>query len=101
MTLEFYWHIFEKYANIKFHENPYSGRGVVPCGQTDSHEEADNFFSILRTRLKPLMRQYKFLRVDFFSSEGPRSRRYGRTAAMRLLVQPYDEDEDDYFLSFS
>jgi hypothetical protein len=27
----------------------------------------------------------------FFSGEGPRSRRYGRTAAMRLLVQPYDE----------
>jgi hypothetical protein len=42
--------------------------------------------------------------MDFFSSgEGPRSRSYGRTAAMRLLVQPYDEDEndDDYFLSFS
>jgi hypothetical protein len=26
----------------------------------------------------------------FFSGEGPRSRRYGRTAAMRLIVQPYD-----------
>jgi hypothetical protein len=36
----------------------------------------------------------------FFSGEGPRSRRYGRTAALRLIVQPYDED-DDYFLSFS
>jgi hypothetical protein len=37
-----------------------------------------------------------------FSGEEPRSRRYGRTAAMRLLVQPCDEDEDDgYFLSFS
>jgi hypothetical protein len=34
--------------------------------------------------------------------EGPRSRRYGRTAALRLLVQPYDGDDDDdyYFLSF-
>jgi hypothetical protein len=30
-----------------------------------------------------------------FSGEGPRSRRYGRTAAMRLIGQPYDEDEDD------
>jgi hypothetical protein len=40
--------------------------------------------------------------VFFFSGEGPRSRRYGRTAALRLIVQPYDEDEDDdYFLSFS
>jgi hypothetical protein len=42
----------------------------------------------------------------FFSGEGPRSRRYGRTAAMRLLVQPCDEDDDHddddyYFLSFS
>jgi hypothetical protein len=38
----------------------------------------------------------------FFNGEGPRSRRYGRTETMRLIVQPYDEDEgDDYFLSFS
>jgi hypothetical protein len=37
----------------------------------------------------------------FLSGEGPRSRRYGRTAALRLIAQPYDEDEDDYFLSFS
>jgi hypothetical protein len=44
------------------------------------------------------------VRLFFFSGEGTRSRRYGRTAAMKLLVQPYDEDEDDeddYFLSFS
>jgi hypothetical protein len=31
----------------------------------------------------------------FLSGEGPRSRRYGRTAALRLLVQPCDEDNDD------
>jgi hypothetical protein len=38
---------------------------------------------------------------DYFIGEGPRSRRYGRTAALRLTVQPCDEDEDDdYFLSF-
>jgi hypothetical protein len=29
------------------------------------------------------------------SGEGPRSRHYGRTAALRLLVQPCDEDGDD------
>jgi len=28
-------HIFEKYSNIKFHENPSSGSRVVPCGRTD------------------------------------------------------------------
>jgi hypothetical protein len=38
--------------------------------------------------------------VFFCGGDGPRSRRYGRTAAMRLIVQPNDED-DDYFLSFS
>jgi hypothetical protein len=39
----------------------------------------------------------------FFSGEGPRSRRYGRTAALRLIVQPRDEDDDDDddFLPFS
>jgi hypothetical protein len=40
----------------------------------------------------------------YFSGEGPCSRRYGRTAALMLLVQPCDEDDNDddyYFLSFS
>jgi hypothetical protein len=36
------------------------------------------------------------------SGEGPHSRRYGRTAALRLLVQPCDEDDDDdyFFINF-
>jgi hypothetical protein len=33
----------------------------------------------------------------FVRGEGPRSRCYGRTAALRLLVQPYDEDEEEQF----
>lgn len=28
-------HIFEKYPNNKFHQNPSRGRCVVPCGRTD------------------------------------------------------------------
>jgi hypothetical protein len=32
-------------------------------------------------------------KIKKFFSKGPRSRRYGRTAALRLLVQPCDEDE--------
>jgi len=35
MKLEFSRRVFERYSNIKFHENPYSGGRVVPCGQTD------------------------------------------------------------------
>jgi hypothetical protein len=30
----------------------------------------------------------------FFFCEGPRSRSYGRTAALRLIVQPCDKDEE-------
>ena len=32
--------IFQKYSNIKFHENPSSGSRVVPYGQTDRPDEA-------------------------------------------------------------
>jgi hypothetical protein len=31
--------------------------------------------------------------LSFFCGEGPRSRCYGRTAALRLIVQPCDEDD--------
>jgi len=30
---------------MKFHENPSSERQVVPCGQTDRHDEANSLFS--------------------------------------------------------
>jgi len=36
---------FEKYSNNIFHENPSSGSRVVPCGQTDRHDEANSRFS--------------------------------------------------------
>ena len=45
MKLEFSQQIFEKYSDIKFHEMPSSGRGVVLCGQTDGYEEANSRFS--------------------------------------------------------
>jgi hypothetical protein len=35
------------------------------------------------------------LKFDFFGGggEGPRNTNYGRTAALRLIVQPCDEDD--------
>jgi hypothetical protein len=39
MKLEFSRQIFEKCLNIKFHENPSSGSGVVPCGRTDGRTD--------------------------------------------------------------
>jgi len=44
MKLEFSRQIFAKYSNIKFHENPSSGSGVVPCGRKDRQEEANTRF---------------------------------------------------------
>jgi len=35
IKFEFSQQIFEKYSNIKFHDNPFSGSRVFPCGQTD------------------------------------------------------------------
>ena len=52
MELEFLRQIFEKYSNIKLHENPSGGNQVVTCGwtdeqtgrQTDRHDEANSLF---------------------------------------------------------
>jgi hypothetical protein len=49
IKLEFYIQVFEKYSNIRFHENPSSGSRVVPCGQadgwTDVNDEGNSRFS--------------------------------------------------------
>jgi hypothetical protein len=39
MKIDFSGQIFEKYWNIKFHENPSSGSRVFPCKQT--HRQTD------------------------------------------------------------
>jgi len=48
MKLEYSGHIFVKYSNTKFHENPSSGTRDVPCrwmyGQTDIHDETNSRF---------------------------------------------------------
>ena len=36
--LEFFRQIFEKYSNIKFHENPFIGSRVVPGGRMDKRK---------------------------------------------------------------
>ena len=45
MKFELSQRIFEKYSNIKFHDNPFRGSRVVPYGRTDGHDEANSRFS--------------------------------------------------------
>jgi hypothetical protein len=50
MKVEFSLQILEKYSNIKFHENPFSGSWVVPRGRMDrqtgsKHDEANSRLS--------------------------------------------------------
>jgi len=50
MKLEIPEHIFEKYSNMKFHENPSSGNRVVLCGYSDRHDEANGRLLLFRER---------------------------------------------------
>ena len=45
MKLEFSRQSWEKYSNIKFHENLSSESRVVACGRTVRHDEANSRFS--------------------------------------------------------
>jgi len=49
MEVEFFREIFEKYSNMKFHENPSSGSRVFPCGRTDRETDMTIFFYIIHT----------------------------------------------------
>ena len=53
MKIEFSLQIFEKKPpSIKFHENPSSGGGVVPYGQTDGEREKKRERQTDRQRVK-------------------------------------------------
>ena len=41
--LEFYRQIFEKCSNMNFHENPFFGSRLVPCGQTDRQTDGQTW----------------------------------------------------------
>jgi hypothetical protein len=52
MKLEFSKQNFEKYSNIKVHENLSGGSRVVPCRETDITKLIVAFFVILPMHLK-------------------------------------------------
>jgi hypothetical protein len=41
---QFSLHIFEKFSDVKFNENPSSGSRVVPCRYRNKHDEANGPF---------------------------------------------------------
>jgi hypothetical protein len=58
MKVAFSGQIFEKYSNIKFRDNPFSGSRIVPCGRTDGQTDMTkltvvfcNFTNALNNRL--------------------------------------------------
>jgi hypothetical protein len=63
--LEFSWQSFEKYTNLKLHENPSSGSRVLTCGQTDGQTDITklivafrNFSNAPKIRNKYPLRKY-------------------------------------------
>ena len=49
MKPEFSRQAFEKYSNIKFHENPSSGAGMFHAdGETDRHDESVPFRNVAK-----------------------------------------------------
>jgi len=54
MKLEIYGPIFEKFSNIKFGENPYSGSQVVPRGQRHVTKLKSFIVQLMHTNYKLL-----------------------------------------------
>jgi hypothetical protein len=60
------------------------------CTVKKKHREGNEFFQIQFSLWSP---KYRRISILLFCGEGPRSRCYGRTEALRLIVQPCDEDD--------
>ena len=57
MKFEFSRQIFEKYSNIKFHENLSSGSRVVACDRTDGRTDMTNLVVAFRSFAKATTNQ--------------------------------------------
>jgi len=48
MEHKFFTTDFQNILNITFHENPPSGRWVLPCREMERHDEVKSLFTILQ-----------------------------------------------------
>ena len=78
--LAFFRQIFEKYSNIKLHENPSSGIRGVPCGRTDRYTDGETWqsrqsiFKILGMGLDNLMQDHSLHWQTRFSPSNTKRR---------------------------
>jgi len=66
MKLEFSRQIFEKYTNIKFHENLPNGSRIFPCGWTGGHTDITKLIVAFRNIANVPKNLYITLLLDFF-----------------------------------
>jgi hypothetical protein len=59
MKLEFPRQIIKKSSNIKFHENPFSGSRVIPCGET--HDGANKLVRFHNIAKAPTNRRFSII----------------------------------------
>jgi hypothetical protein len=52
LNLDFYLQIFEKYRNVKLHENPSRGSRAVPCGRKDGQTDTKKLIVAFRNLSK-------------------------------------------------
>jgi hypothetical protein len=87
MKIEFSRNIFEKYINIKFHENPSSWSRVVPCGRTNGQTDITKLTVAFRSFAKA-PRNHSFYFVKSFVSGWPAVRKRPRSAVLKVLRTP-------------
>jgi hypothetical protein len=85
------------YCSTNFHISEAVRQFLKTTLVWDSHSRRQQSAVSAVCRTGNLRFEEAFLRHFFLHGKGPRSRYYGRTTALRLLVQPYDEDEDEQF----
>jgi hypothetical protein len=89
MKLNFFFFFFEKYSNIKFHENSFIGSRVVPCGRTGRHEVTIVAFRPFRTRLE-IAKEVKYTGEDFSLFNTTMWKDVGESVYILLLTSALD-----------
>ena len=80
--------IFEKYSNVKFHENPSNGSRIFPCGRTDRHNEAKNSFFFNFTNVPNKTKKKTVTNRDIYISPGFDRNNIRKSRGTNLRVSP-------------